>query len=148
MAYHLTTVATGDDLIRKFWETEENPKDQVNLTMEERSVVRHFQETHSRSETGRFIVPLPKDPHKPPLGETRPQAVRRFLSLERSLYSKGKFQEFSKVMDEYFELNHAEPVPPEDLSRPAKDTFYLPMHAVRKDQSTTTKIRVVFDASA
>ena len=120
----------------------------MNLSAEERSVVRHFQETHSRSETGRFIVPLPRNPQGQTLGESRPQAVRRFLSLERSLYSKGQFQEFSNVMEEYFDLSHAEPVPPDDLQKPPKDTFYLPMHAVRKEHSTTTKVRVVFDASA
>lgn len=148
VASHHTTIVSGDELIRKFWETEENPKHQSNLSAEERSVVRHFEQTHSRSEMGRFIVPLPKDPQSPPIGESRSQAVRRFLTLERSLYAKGQLQEFSDVMEEYFHLNHAEAVPQEDLEKPVKDTFYLPMHAVRKEHSTTTKLRVVFDASA
>ena len=147
-ASHHTAIVSGDDLIRKFWETEENPKHQSNLSVEERSVVRHFEENHSRSETGRFVVPLPKNPQSQPLGESRSQAVRRFLTLERALYAKGQFQEFSRVVEEYFELNHAEPVPPQDLEKPVSDTFYLPMHAVRKEHSTTTKLRVVFDASA
>ena len=111
-------------------------------------VVRHFKETHSRSETGRFIVPPPKNPQSKSLGESRSQAVRRFISLECSLYSKGHFQEFSAVMEEYFQLGHAELVTPNDLQKSLKDCFYLPMHAIRKEHSTTTKVRVVFDASA
>ena len=51
-------------------------------------------------------------------------------------------------MQEYFDLGHAEPVPTADLEKPEKDVFYLPMHAVNKESSTTTKIRAVFDASA
>ena len=34
IAYHHTAVASGDDLIRKFWEIEESPKDQINLSAE------------------------------------------------------------------------------------------------------------------
>ena len=45
-------------------------------------------------------------------------------------------------------MKHAEPVPVEDLQKAPKEVFYLPMHAVRKEHSTTTKIRAVFDASA
>ena len=50
-------------------------------------------------------------------------------------------------MQEYFDLEHAELVPPEDLNKPVQDMFYMPMHAVRKEASTTTKLGVVFDAS-
>ena len=148
IASHHTTVAPSDDTLRMFWEIEENPKDGANLSTEERSVVRHFKENHSRSETGRFIVPLPKNPQSKQLGESRSHAVRRFHSMERSLYAKGQFQEFATVMNEYFELEHAEPVPQADLGKPSTTTFYLPMHAVRKEHSSTTKVRVVFDASA
>ena len=51
-------------------------------------------------------------------------------------------------MDEYFDLGHAETIPISDMQKPPHEVFYLPMHAVYKDSSSTTKIRVVFDASA
>ena len=142
------SATSGDDILRRFWEIEENPKDPSTMSPEERSVVLHFKDNHRRSANGRFIVPLPKRPQYKPLGESRSQAVRRFLSLEKSLRSKGQFQEFSAVMEEYFDMKHAEPVPVEDLQKAPKEVFYLPMHAVRKEHSTTTKIRAVFDASA
>ncbi len=94
----LTT--SGNDLLRQFW-------DSSNLSSDERSVIQHFKDTHTRTEEGRFIVPLPKKPKSKPLGESRSQAVRRFLSLEKSLCSKGQFKE---------EMEHAEPVPLIELS--------------------------------
>ena len=63
-----------------------------------------------------------------------------FLSLKRSLHSKNDLSAFDNVMQEYFDLCHAEPVPAADLEKPEKDVFYLPMHAVKKEYSTTTKI--------
>ena len=51
-------------------------------------------------------------------------------------------------MYEYMDLNHAESVPNVDMNKPIQETFYLPMHAVYKSESTTTKLRVIFDASA
>ena len=45
-------------------------------------------------------------------------------------------------------MKHSELVPVEDLSKPDSETYYLPMHGVVKESSTTTKLRVVFDASA
>ena len=61
--------------------------------------------------------------------------------------AKGQFEAFGSVINEYFELEHAEVVPKADLGRPHDQVFYLPMHAVRKDSSSTTKLSVVFDAS-
>ena len=46
-------------------------------------------------------------------------------------------------------MDHAELVPAADLCKKAGDgVFYLPIHAVRKESSSTTKVGAVFDASA
>ena len=87
-------------------------------------------------------------PDAKPLEESRSTAVRRFLFLERSLRSKGQSEEFSGLIEEYFGMDHAEPIPASDLEKPCDQVFYLPMHAVIKASSTTTKVRAVFDASA
>ena len=50
------------------------------------------------------------------------------------------------MVQQYLDLGHAEPVPPEE-EEPAS-SFYLPMHSVCKESSTSTKLRVVFDGSA
>ena len=58
-----------------------------------------------------------------------------------------QFEQFSEVINEYFILGHAELVTPEELNVPSSEVFYLPMHAVHKQSSSTTKICAVFDAS-
>ena len=120
----------------------------MSLTPEEKYVVDHFKDNHSRDEEGRFVVPLPRKAASPPLGESRTQAVNRFLTLERSLKFKGKVPEFNDAIQEYFTSGHAEEVSKQDLSKPPDKVFYLPMHIVHKQSSSTTKLRVVFDASA
>ena len=97
---------------------------------------------------GRFVVPLPNRCGVKPLGESRSQAVRRFLSFEQSVHNKGHFQEFEAVMDEYFQPGHAQLIPEADLEKPPDSVFYLPIHVVQKESSTTTKVRAVFDAPA
>eukprot|EP00731_Ephydatia_muelleri_P025917 Em0018g17a len=118
------------------------------LTPKENTVVRHFESHHTRSESGRFIVPLAKRSDSTPLGESRTQAVRHFMHLERSLLSKGSFPEFRAVINEYFSMGHAEAVPKSDMNKPPQRVFYLPIQAVVKESSTISKIRAVFDASA
>lgn len=147
VAYHSTVLST-DELLQRFWETEQSNCEQQPLSPEEKTVLDHFHHQHQRDSSGRFIVPLPKKPNAKPLGESQSSAVRRFMSLERSLRAKGQFQQFTNVIEEYFDLNHAEPVPAKDLEIPREHCFYLAVHVVAKESSTTTKIRAVFDASA
>ena len=72
------------------------------------------------------------------------QRIRTYTHLHTYIL----FQEFATVMKEYFELTCAEPIPLVNLKKTSSETFYLPMHAVCKEHSTTTKVRVVFVASA
>ena len=125
-----TSVASGDDIHRKFWEVKETHACHSSLSMEEHTVVRHFEKNHSCTKEGRFVVPLLKDPSMKPIGESRSQAVQRFYSLECSLKARSYFQQFDKVMQEYLDLGHAELIPATDLERPLDRVFYLLMHAV------------------
>ena len=145
---HHVSVLCGDELLRKFWEVEDVASGSRSLTKEEQAVVQHFEGNYHRDEQGRFVVPLPLKPDPNPLGESRSTAVRRFLSMERSLHSRNCFRELDDVIGEYFVLKHAEPVPECDIAKPREEVYYLPIHAVVKSSSSTTKIRAVFDASA
>ena len=64
------------------------------------------------------------------------------------MHSIQRFKEVHDVIQEYFDLGHAEPVPVPALDKPRTEVFYLPIHVVRKDSSSTTKVRAVFDGSA
>ena len=107
----------GEDLLRPFLEVE-NVATKECVTPEESTVVKHFQEHHTHSDDGRYLVPLPKKPVSKPLRESQSLAVCRFLSFERSLHNKGQFLEFKGVIAEYFSFGHAELVPEADLEKP------------------------------
>ena len=148
VANHVVVHHSLHELLRQFWETEEEPAPESMLTVDERTVLDHFYSHHSHLPDGRFIVPLPRKPNAKLIGESRTQAVRRFISFERSLHAKDQFSDVNAVVEEYFEAGHAEEVPESDLHKLVNEVFYLPVHCVRKESSTTTKIRAVFDASA
>ena len=150
VATHLVLAESGNDVLHKFWELEEQPKGAPLQSQEKHKVVKHFQTHHIRKEDSRFVVPLPKSPTCKPIGESCLQAVRHFLSLKRSLRSKGQFETFEKMVLEYLDLaiGYAELVLAGALEKPQHQVFYLPMHSVYKSSSTTTKVRAVFDASA
>ena len=107
-----------------------------------------FDSTTTREEDGRVVVQLPRKSTAPQLGESRPIAEQRFQQNERSLRCKGKLEEYEAQVRDYAERDHSEKVPTEDLAKLVAEHFYLPMHGVEKAPSTTTKLRVVSDASA
>ena len=141
-----TSFPSCEETLQKFWTLEEPPKARLPLAPLDKLAVQGFNESHKRDETGHFIVRLPFKPQNSSLGESRPQALRRFLSLERRLQRTNQFDDYAKVVTEYFTSGHAERVPGADFKKPASDAFYLAHHAVYKD-SATMPLRVVFDGS-
>jgi len=126
------------------WELEKTPAI-TDLTSSTDPCVQHFQDTRVINEDGRYAVQLPRIPNPPTLGASRNLAVQRFLSNEKSLQKKNKLGGFREALQEYMTLEHAERVPEDQL--PDKH-YYLPVHGVFKESSTTTKVRPVFDGSA
>ena len=142
----VTTQPKCEEILQKFWTLEEVPKTKSTLSPIERLVVEHYAHHHRREKDGRFLVRLPFKPNSTPFGKSQPQALKRFLSLERRLHHLNLYDKYAMVVHEYFTSEHAEKVPVSELDKPPSETFYLPHHAVHKD-STTTPMRVVFDAS-
>ncbi|GBO17997.1 hypothetical protein AVEN_3578-1 [Araneus ventricosus] len=83
----------------------------------------------------------------PELRNTETRALKCFYRLEGKLdrdpILKRQYLEF---MRDYLVLNHMELIPVSEVLNPRR--CHLPHHGVRKDDSTTTKLRVVFNASA
>lgn len=137
---HLTKL---QEQMERFWRIEEIGG--VSETTSEQALCEiHYSKNTKRGADGRYIVRLPFRHEKIELGESRTQALRRFYSLQKKLNAKPEMKkEYHRVMQEYVELGHLLPV----LSE-TDDGYYMPHHAVLKESSATTKLRVVFDASA
>lgn len=142
------SLRTLDQKLTKFWEIEE-VQTKPNLSPEELECENHYQKTYTRDSTGRFIVKLPFKKVVRPLGSSRVYAQKRLFSLENKLNKNPKLrEEYSNFLNEYLDLKHMELVPAQDANVESSHTFYLPHHAVIKESSISTKVRVVFDGSA
>ena len=139
-----------DNHLQKFWETEEiaMPKQKL-FTDEELAVTKHYDDTTIRDSEGRFIVEMPFVKPTPSLGDSVQHALKRFESQERRLMTNTNLhKQYKAFIDEFMSLGHLEPVPEDQIDNGCSNHFYLPHHAVIKESSTTTKLRVVFDGSA
>ncbi|GFY34350.1 integrase catalytic domain-containing protein [Trichonephila clavipes] len=135
-----------DNQLKQFWELEEIPnvKDKI-LTSEEQFVETHFQNTYACNSEGRFVVKLPFYKSNSELGDSKPAAISRLLAMERKFKNNPDFEkQYKEFMNEYESLGHMSLV--NSRSHTSKDPNFLPHHAVIKPSSTTTKLRVVFDA--
>lgn len=106
----------------------------------------HFRSTYTRNESGRFILKFPfKDNFN--LGSSYDMARRRFFSLEKRLSQNEDLKnQYIGFLNEYEALEHMTRI--ENLSTIHMEYYYMPHHAMLKSSSLTTKLRVVFDASA
>ncbi|XP_011858763.1 PREDICTED: uncharacterized protein LOC105556267, partial [Vollenhovia emeryi] len=127
------------------------PREEVpelrQLTTQERYCEEQFISTLSRDPTGRFVVSLPKN-EAVTIGSSREVALQRFKALERRFKRQPNLKEdYVRFMEEYERQGHMEPVDGDTLSENGL-TCFLPHHSVLRPDHLTTKVRVVFDASA
>ncbi|XP_022913108.2 uncharacterized protein [Onthophagus taurus] len=134
-----------DQIMERFWEVENINKKTV-ISSEDAKCEEIFQHTVQRTVDGRFMVLLPLKTERPILGLSYTQAMRRFMTLENRLIKLPDLRfEYSEFMRDYLDNGHMSLVPREDYQ--SSKAYYIPHHCIIRPDSTTTRLRVVFDAS-
>ncbi|XP_045774640.1 uncharacterized protein LOC123873700 [Maniola jurtina] len=138
-----------DALLTRFWELE-SVSSKYNLTLEEQACEKSFAENTRRDTDGRFIVTIPLKESPEVLGDNYHSAKNRLLALERRFQRDSVLKKrYYDFMTEYRDLGHmsdtviSKPTEPDSQNR-----YYLPHFPIIRENSTTTKCRVVFNASA
>lgn len=139
---HVTTQLEFD--LNKFWELENYPNER-KLTDEDQLCEEYFKATTTRTQEGRYVIALPFNHLQMNLGNSYDQALKRLENTERRLSHNPELQsQYYQVLNEYLELGHMSLI----TDTAQKQNHFLPHHAVIKESSTTTKVRIVFDGSA
>ncbi|KAG7307103.1 hypothetical protein JYU34_007243 [Plutella xylostella] len=130
--------------LTKFWALEEVQSIKQPLCANDEFCEQHFTNTTKRLDNGRFsvLMPLCEDPETS-LGDSYKMAEKRFINLEKKLKKCPDLkQQYTNFIKEYEDLGH--------LTKIERPTFgyMMPHHAVIRESSETSRLRVVFDASA
>lgn len=131
--------------LQKFWELEET-QHSITMSSDDLQCENHFQNNVSRNNEGRFIVKIPLKYSPSNLGESKSLAIKRLAYLEKRFESNLELKnQYSQFIKEYIDMGHM------SLKQQCSSTqfdYFLPHHGVIKQDSLTTKLRVVFDGTA
>nr|CAI5846278.1 unnamed protein product [Callosobruchus analis] len=142
-----TVSCHAQNQLEKFWQVEECPTTN-SLTPDEKECERIFTITTTRNELGHFVVELPLRNNVCDLGDTLDIAVKRLYTVERKFKKDPIFkQAYIDFMKEYEALNHMSKIDSTQKSPNSHPIYYLPHHGVMNTNSTTTKLRTVYDGS-
>lgn len=133
-----------DDRLKAFWDLES-----FGISNLERTVYDEFQDKIQFS-NGRYEVSLPwKDPH-PPLPDNHHLSLKRLQGLlQRLRHDRKVLFEYDSIIKEQERLGIIERVELGGVDEPPGEKIhYLPHHAVVRRDKETSKVRVVYDASA
>ncbi|XP_064462196.1 uncharacterized protein LOC135372610 [Ornithodoros turicata] len=147
---HVQATTEGHCLdIRKLWDLESLGiiDDTSDKRLEDDVTLRDFDST-VEDKDGRYQVGLSWKADSTYLGDNRKVAERRLESLVKRLRSnESQLLCYDEAMRNYLIHGHAEVVS-EDECTSAEHVYYMPHQAVFGEDSATTKLIVVFDASS
>jgi hypothetical protein len=130
-----------DDRLKSFWELEA-----FGILGPERSIHDEF-ESSIRFVDGRYEVELPWKEAHPPLPDNYQLCVRRLYGLLKRLkHDPDILREYNATIQDQLRQGIVEVVEPSEEE--IQKIHYLPHHAVVRRSKETTKVRVVYDASA
>ena len=134
-----TETAQLSEQLRSFWELES-----LGIVEEEKTLYDEFAAT-IRFQDGRYKVPLPWKEFHEPLGDNYQLCEKRLRGLLKRLRHEPEvLKRYNSTIQDQLEKGIIEPAPDETKST----VHYLPHHGVVRSDKTTTKLRVVYDASS
>jgi hypothetical protein len=147
---HLSALESINETMKKFWEIEstgtgfDKPQEKC---LEEKMAEEHFKKTHYRNANGMYFVRLPLkcglDLLESNYDNAKNQLDRLMMRLSKQPEVRDLYNEFIK---EYEQLGHMHEV---KLNQDGiKSSYFMPHHGVFRPESSTTRLRVVFNASA
>ncbi|CAI6343478.1 unnamed protein product [Macrosiphum euphorbiae] len=141
-----STLESVNQTLKRFFEVEEVPNVEKSCPAD-LECERIYQSTTTRQPDGRYVVHLPFLKTPPQLGQSKDQALNRLYHLENR-FAKNRVlrEEYNKEMRDYLDTTHMTKL--NQTLTNEHNTYYIPHHVVIRPESTTTKMRIVFDASA
>lgn len=138
----------NENLIKRFWELEEPPSAPPVLRPADVECEDFYKSSTTRDPTsGRYTVGLPFSEDVYSLGRSYETARRRFLCLEKKLEASPSLRiAYDGVIKEYLEKDYITPAPP-DMSDDSCPIYVIPHHGVIREDKTSTRLRIVLDAS-
>ena len=106
--------------------------------------VKEYTETSINKENDRYVIKLPWKLNKNDLHDNYKGAKLRLVKLTRNLQRDGKLIEYNNAIMDYLKQGVAEVISSEN----SMTKYYLPHRAVYREDKDTTKLCIVFDASA
>ncbi|XP_062580317.1 uncharacterized protein LOC134242249 [Saccostrea cucullata] len=136
-----------DKILCKFWEMEDfsEPKKKQLFSPEERAVYSKVKES-LKFVVDHYQVPIPWKTDARNLPNNYDMALQRLENTEKRLMRNEEVRDsYSKTIEQYIEKGYIRKV---DRDEEKSGTWYLPHFPVIRPDKTTTKSRIVFDASA
>ena len=136
-----------EQLVQGFWESEESGLLPHSVQTQEESKILEQLETSVSYDNESYTVPIPWKNESPIMPDSREMALKRLENTEKRLQNDpvvGKA--YCDVIDQYLEKGYISKIGCA-ITKHGKE-WYLPHFPVIRNDKDTTKVRVVFDASA
>lgn len=132
-----------DSLLKQFWELES-----LGIKQNEPSVHEAFKQS-IQFKSGRYEVSLPWRSNQTQLPSNLELARKRLQGLLKKLCQHHEVQqEYHAIIQEQLQLGIVEKISDRPHQNSDSRIHYLPHHAIIRTDKQTTKLRIVYDASA
>ncbi|XP_035715513.1 uncharacterized protein LOC110859590 [Folsomia candida] len=138
----------GEASVQCLWNLDsigiKDPEEHKSKRENEEETKRHFLSTVSRNKEGRYTVTLPWIDGAQKIPDNKLVAEKRLIGTTAKLKANGNYKFYDQIFVDWEKEGIIEAVSEEDNSTLC---HYLPHRAVIKEESLTTPVRPVFDAS-